>query len=100
MRDSLRRLLRVIELSRYGDISENAFYHFGNLQTFDLVFGTQNDAVFKNRQGHRFDVVGRDEVSSFEHGQGAAGQEQRLRGAWSSPHEHGFVLARRADKID
>ena len=55
--------------------------------------------MFQHRQGHRLDVVGRDEIAAGHGGAGARGHDQRLRGARPGADQHALVLTRGADDV-
>src|SRR5262245_42104345 len=44
-------------LPGYGDLMKNLLDHFDNAESFDLELRSKNQAVFQNRNRHRFHVV-------------------------------------------
>ena len=55
--------------------------------------------MLQHGQGHRLDIVRRDEVAPGHGGGGAPGHDQRLGGARPSPHQHALMLPRSPDDI-
>ena len=73
---------------------------FGDGDSFDFEFGTEDNAVTDDGFGHCFDIIGGDEVATGDSGIGATGEEERLGGAGASADEDGVVIASGPDEID
>ena len=73
---------------------------FGDGDSFDFEFGTEDNAVTDDGFGHCFDIIGGDEVATGDSGIGATGEEEGLGGARASADEDGVVIAGGPDEID
>jgi len=49
--------------SWYGDLLQNLVNHFHDAQSFNLEFGTQDQAMLEHRNRHTLNVVRRDEIA-------------------------------------
>src|SRR5882724_5749242 len=86
--------------SWYGHVLKNALDHFARAQAFDLEFGAQDQPMLEDRRGHRLHVVRSGEIAPVNRRMRAAGEQQGLRGAWATAHQHSFVRARPPHYVD